>query len=372
MKQILRYSLLIAAFTVCFLCNAQTLHTIVFCNTIDKAIGQSMSIELKNVISQFKTLNELIDYDTDFHQMDGPICTRANLKSVIDQLDVEENDVILTFYGGHGSHAENNENDPWPQYCMNTGFEDQSNWVPMASLAKWVQAKKPRLAIIISNCCNSVQKATTIKPLWAMGGNYTSLNGIKAEYYKKLFSAKGLVMVTSSKVSEPSWCGVPDGGLFTCDLIQALKMVGTGELSPDWNTVLQKAYTFCSNRDIVDREGQHHKQHPYFKIYPTGSPDDVNGHNNRRDKNPLGQALLDIVNKNINQSERLAMIPNILNKHFEHFSKVMTVGTDMETVIDYENPKDFLRRICLSPYIKQINIISESDGILTVHEVRTK
>lgn len=354
--------------------NAQTLHTIVFCNTIDESIGRSMSIEFLNMKNQVKTWASLIDYDEDHHELEGRNCTRANLKTIIDQMDVEKDDVILTFYGGHGSHAENDP-DPWPQYLMNSGFENQGNWVPMASLQKWVEAKGARLSIIISNCCNVVQKATTKKPLWAMGGDYTSLDNLNSANYKRLFAAKGLVMATSSKVPEPSWCGIPDGGLYTCDFIQAMKLVGTGSVAPDWESVLNKAYSLCAARDIVDRDGEHHKQHPYQKFYPTGNPvpvPPIDDDGFRKDSDPLGQALLNIVNKKTDQSARLAMIPNIVSRLFSGYSKVITVGTDMETVVDYENPRDFLRRICLSPYIKQVNIISKEGGVLTVHEIRTQ
>lgn len=366
--------------TMCIICmllgmafaNAQTLHTIVFCNTIDQSIGQSMSIEFLNMKNQVRTWAGLIDYDEDHHELDGRNCTRANLKAVIDDMDVDADDVILTFYGGHGSHAENDP-DPWPQYCMNSGFENQGNWVPMALVQKWIEAKNARLSIIISNCCNVVQGATTKKPLWAMGGDYTRLDGINSKNYKALFAAKGLVMATSSKVPEPSWCGVPQGGLYTCDFIQAMKLVGTGVVSPDWDSVLNKAYELCANRDIVDRDGQHHKQHPYQKFYSRGGsvpPSDTP--RPRVDSDPLGQVLLDIVNKDKDQSVRLSMIPGIVNKYFSVYNKVMTVGTDMETAVDYEDPADFLRRICLSPYIKQVNIVNKQGGILIVHEVRTK
>ena len=358
--------------TGCLVVNAQTLHTVVFCNTIDESIGRSMSIEFLNMKNQVKTWAGLIDYDEDNHELDGRNCTRANLKAVIDQMDIDSDDVILTFYGGHGSHAENDP-DPWPQYLMNSGFENQGNWVPMATLRKWVEAKGARLSIIISNCCNVVQKETTKKPLWAMGGNYTSLDNLNAANYKKLFAAKGIVMATSSKVPEPSWCGIPDGGLYTCDFIQAMKLVGTGAVAPDWESVLNKAYSLCAARDIVDRDGIHHRQHPYQKFYPVGNPvPPTDKPKPRVDSDPLGQALLDLVNKNADQSTRLAKIPSIVSKYFGGYSKVMTVGTDMETVVEYENPRDFLRRICLSPYIKQVNIVSKEGGMLTVHEVRTQ
>lgn len=354
--------------------NAQTLHTIVFCNTIDESIGQSMRLEFLNMKNQVKTWAGLIDYDEDHHELDGVNCTRANLKAVIDEMDVEADDVILTFYGGHGSHAENDP-DPWPQYLMNSGFENQGNWVPMASLQKWIEAKNARLSVIISNCCNVVQSATTKKPLWAMGGDYTRLDGLNSQNFKKLFAAKGTVMATSSKVPEPSWCGIPDGGLYTCDFIQAVKLVGTGAVAPDWNSVLNKAYELCAARDIVDSDGQHHKQHPYQKFYSRGGsvpPPAPPTPRPRVDSDPLGQALLDILDKDKGQSDRLSMIPRIVSKYFGNYKKVMTVGTDMETAVDYEDPTDFLRRICLSPFIKRVNIVNRQGEILTVHEVRTK
>lgn len=382
MKQSIKlflFAMVLASGTI--VSHAQTLHTIVFCNTIDESIGESMKIELMNVTNQIKKINDLIEYEVDFYKLDGPICTKANLKRAIDQLDVDEDkDVILTFYGGHGSHAKNDP-DPWPQYCMNTGFEDQSNWVPMSHVAKWVQAKNPRLAIILSNCCNVVQGATTIKPLWAMGGDYTSLDGVSADKYKQLFSAKGLVMATSSRVPEPSWCNAVIGGLFTSDLIDVLQMVGLGSVSPDWNSVLERTYDKCSSRDIVDRDGNHHRQHPLFEI-----TDGKNGGGKTKDDDgfggdgkkiidtdtPLQQALNDLVNSNLGQDARLGKRQDILNRNFSGISKVRTVGTDLKTVVEYEDPADFLRRICLSPFIKKVNVLSKDNGTLIVHEIRTQ
>lgn len=373
MKNTLRYYLLFVILLASsyVVCTAQTLHAVVFCNTIDKEIGNSMKVDFDHIIKDIKKIQTLLGYDEDLYQLDGQICTRANLKKAIDRMDVEENDIIITFYSGHGSHAPNNEDDPWPQYLMNSGFENQGNWVPMASVIKWVEAKKPRLGIILSNCCNGVQPGTTIKPLWAMGGDYTCLADINTDNYKKLFSAKGIVAATSSKLTELSWCGTT-GGLFTNDLFDALTMVGTGEVQPDWNSVLKKAYDRCASRDIVDRDNVHHRQHPYY-VVKTGTGSVIPPSNRDRKSNDgLQQALFNIVNKNINESTRLGMIDNIINQHFGSLNKVMTVGTDLKTVVDYENPKDFLRRICLSPYIVQVNIITKEDGVLTVHEIRTQ
>ena len=53
----------------------------------------------------------------------------------------------------------------------------------------------------------------------------------------------------------------------------------------------------------------------------------------------------------------------------------MTLGRDMKTVVDYEDAEDFLRRIAMSPFIQQVNIVEQNEGksqLIKVHEVRTR
>lgn len=374
----IKYYLLVVLCILATSVQGQTLRAIVFCNTIDESIGQSMQVELNNVLNQIQSLNALLDYDFQLEILDGPKCTRANLKRIIDEMEVYPEDVVLTFYGGHGSHAENNEDDPWPQYCMNSGFENQGNWVPMAELEKWIAAKNPRLRIILSNCCNKEQSGTTIKPLWADGGRSTSLNGLNANHYKKLFSVSGCVMSTSSKLGQYSWCNMY-GGIYTNDFWTVMNMVGKGQVTPDWESVLDKVYEICSSREIRTNEYPYKAvQNPYHKV-KLGKPkvddgkDDNGGDKPRiepKNINPLARALERLVDKRISQDRRLDMIPEILQQFFGYGSKVMTYGNDMKTAVELEDASVFLRRICLSPYIRQINIIKESSDLLEVHEVR--
>ena len=78
------------------------------------------------------------------------------------------------------------------------------------------------------------------------------------------------------------------------------------------------------------------------------------------------------MNKDINQDVRLNKRQGILSRFFSGISKVRTVGTDMKTVVEYEDPADFLRRICLSPFIKKVHVLSKDNGTLIVHEIRTQ
>lgn len=179
----------------------------------------------------------------------------------------------------------------------------------------------------------------------------------------KLFNAKGRVMSTSSKLGQYSWCN-PYGGLFTNQFWAAMQKLGEGKINPDWESLLNEAsaeLTIRTNDGTV-------KQNPYYKTYLNGKT--TTKHIDKDKTNTLTAAISKLVDKSINQETRLAMIPDILNKHFKANSKVISVASDMTTNVDLEDAPDFLRRICLSPYIKGIAILNDNPLYLKVHELR--
>ncbi len=96
--------------------NAQTIHTIVFCNTIDQSIGQSMSIQFLNMQKpEVRTWAGLIDYDEDHHELDGRNCTRANLKAIIAICMLNQMMSSLHFMADM-ARMQKMIPDPWPQY----------------------------------------------------------------------------------------------------------------------------------------------------------------------------------------------------------------------------------------------------------------
>ena len=368
MKKIIIFALLQ---TVLLCANAQTFHAIVFCNTSDRSIGESMSVELANVSRNLGVLERLLedDYLFEITRIDGPNCTGANLRQIINAMEVGPDDVVFTFYGGHGSHAPNNAEDPWPQYCMNTG--DQSKWIPMAQVEKWIAQKNPRLRIIMSNCCNKEQEGVTIKPMWANDERATRLDGLNANAFRKLFSSKGCVMSTSSKLGQYSWCN-QYGGLFTNQFWAAMQQLGEGKIQPDWNSLLRVA-----SADLyANTENGRVTQTPYYKVSLSNGNGNGGGSGATRrppvnnDNETLNQALSKLVNKSIDQDSRLSMIPTIMRKFFNSSSKVITIASDMTTGVDFEDAEDFLRRICLSPYVSGITLLNDDTNMLKVHELR--
>lgn len=348
---------------------AQTLHAIIACNTTDRSIGESMKRDMENMSNAIQIIMANFEYDFEMQQFDGTACTKANITKYINDMEVGRDDIVFFFYGGHGTHAFNNADDPWPQMCMNTNIE--SLFMPVASVDKLIADKQPKLRIILTNCCNKEQNGVSIKPLYAQSEGPTTLSGYDPEAFRKLFlESKGKVMMTSSKLGQYSWCG-EYGGLFTNYLLDVLDAVGMNKITPTWNAVCKTTQEQTLACNTLPGGA---KQEPYFEIKITGEK-------NKKDVVPptpstdnLYKALQVLVNHNYSKDERLDKIGLVLNKFFTPNAHVVTVGRNGTSRIMYEDVMDFLRRLALSDNIKRINVLdgngNEKNSLITVHEVR--
>lgn len=348
---------------------AQTLHAVIACNTTDRSIGESMKRDMENMSNAIQIIMANFEYDFEMQQFDGTTCTKANITKYINDMEVGRDDIVFFFYGGHGTHAFNNADDPWPQMCMNTNIE--SLFMPVASVDKLIADKQPKLRIILTNCCNKEQNGVSIKPLYAQSEGPTTLSGYDPEAFRKLFlESKGKVMMTSSKLGQYSWCG-EYGGLFTNYLLDVLDAVGMNKITPTWNAVCKTTQEQTLACNTLPGGA---KQEPYFEIKITGEK-------NKKDVVPptpstdnLYKALQVLVNHNYSKDERLDKIGLVLNKFFTPNAHVVTVGRNGTSRIMYEDVMDFLRRLALSDNIKRINVLdgngNEKNSLITVHEVR--
>lgn len=354
--------------------SAQTLHALIFCNTIDPNIGEGMKKDMANIKQAIQTIAACLDCELELEAFDGAICTKENVIKCIDEMEVGRDDVVFFYYSGHGSHAIN-DSDPFPQMCMNTNIE--SLWLPVAKVDKLLANKQPKLRIIITDCCNVKQQGVSIKPLFAQYDGATSLNNYNVAAFRKLFlNEKGKVIMTSSKLGEPSWCNSENGGLFTCDFIDILDGVGHNRIEASWESVCKNTHDKTFARVIPKREPPFStKQEPYYVTNTSPEKDPGTNPHPYNNTETLFKALQTLVNKNLSVDARLKMMPAVLKQYFSSDAKVKTVGYNNTTIVDYEDAEVFLQRIILSPYIKQINIINGNingkNSEITVHEVRT-
>lgn len=361
---------------------AQTLHVVVFCDTNDRSIGQNKESEREITTNEMQTIAKILEeygYDSELTDCHGNYCNKSNLIRTVKGLDIIANkDVVFFYYGGHGSRAVGNDEDPFPQMCL--GEDYQENWVPVTLIKNIIMNKHPRLAIILTGCCNKEDSGVSIKSV-VSEAKYTKETNIDKEAYKKLFlDATGCVMMTSSKAGQYSYSG-KEGGVFCLYFWALMEKVGEGQLKPDWSELFETVKQAVVQVPINSKFGVVH-QEPYYKVWPgdSGSPV-VTKHNTTRtvtinnQTSNLANDINSLLNQTLTPDQRLRMIDDIISTHFVPGAKVITKGRNMTTNVDYEDVEVFLRRIALSPYIKQINVISEEGSgkksQIIVHEVRT-
>lgn len=379
----LKFFLLVCSISIYTSMQAQKLHVVVFCDTNDNKIGENKESERKITMNEMQTIAcclEEFGYDSDFIECYGNNCNKSNLMKVINNLAIGPDDVVFFYYGGHGTRALNNESDKFPQMCL--GEDYQENFVPVTLVKNTIMKKNPRLAVILTGCCNKEQRGVTIKSVVAESENYTKETELNKDAFKKLFlESTGTVVMTSSKAGQYSYSG-KEGGVFCLTFWIAMEYVGKSELTPDWNTVCEVVKQNVVRVPINTKEGIVH-QEPYYEITIGRGCSPVTNTNratNRTTTVNNSQSLLakefnKLLDKTLTIDSRLQMIQSVLANHFSNGAKVCTLGRDMTTVVDYEDAEVFLRRITMSPFIKQINIVEENGGqnsILTVHELRTR
>lgn len=352
---------------------AQSLHAIVFCNTLDEKIG--CDIDEEKILDELTTISTVTGLEYKPYVKHGEECTKENLYKIIDELDCKVNDVIFMYYSGHGSHSAQQTNEPFPQMCLKYNFKDQDKFVSVKAIDEKISNKRPRLMFIITDCCNNISSGLRPRTMLENIEGSTFENETIKNVYKKLFvDFKGKVKMTGSKLGQYSYGGKPDGGTFTRALINSLLKAENADIAADWKIIAEE-----TKKKAMELSGN--KQEPYYEIYTTISPQpsilpqtpNLNPPINISSTS-LEAQLQYLLDKRIRESSRLQHIPLILNGYFTAGAKVKTVGRNLTTIIAYEDAEEFLRRITASPYIKGISIVRQADNgknnEITVHEIR--
>lgn len=356
---------------------AQTMHVVIFCDTDDPKIGENKEAEERILKKELDIISDVISdygYDTEYFVYDGASCSKSNLLSKISKLEVGPKDIVFFYYGGHGTRAVN-DSDPFPQMCLGEDFQD--DFVPLTLVKNMVLKKNPRLSLIISGCCNKEHPSITIKTVVAEG-SYTKEANIDKNAIKKMFvDTEGVLEFTSSRAGEYSYSS-KDGGVFCILFWNLMEELWAGNLQSDWDVFCKTVCNEVQKVPINSIDGIVH-QTPYYEFNGKSTQNSTTNRKTQTTVTINGQSstLTELLNKLSDQTfspdVRLAMIPEIKRQHFASDAKVITIGCDMKTMVDYEDVDTFLRRVALSPFIKQISIV-EGDGAgkksqIKVHEL---
>ena len=250
---------------------AQKLHGIIFANTNDPNIRDGCSADYYNMKDEFTritngtslTLNPYFYRDNRF--------TKSKFTSVIKNLNVSYNDIIICYITTHGQRSPSSDS-KFPDVL----FNNSSNQYQAESVHNYLVKTyyKAKLIITIIDACNSKTvrdyKSQTISKGTRKCKTCPTVQEKIA--YKQLFTqSKGNIILSSSEPGRPS-VSRPDGSAFTTSLLHAISQeVKDGSAS--WREIVKstrlKTYNSTKNGKYKDGSPTYHT--PIAKVNLTGS-----------------------------------------------------------------------------------------------------
>lgn len=230
-----------------FSISAADLHAILVADVADTNIGRYVQEDLRKFRSQaIKIANYThLQLKQNIFYVHEP----EQLKSYLQDLQVNNDDVILFHFSGHGYHSDDQKITPWPTLYF---YEHQG--MAVDDIINVLEIKKARLTLIFINACNAPLPEGCLMP---------SLVKIKARHYlekknyKKLFlKTTGRLILTSSKSGEYTYAGTYVNGL--CKALACLATMETQAVN--WQVILESASQeiekLAASIDVI--------QHPFF------------------------------------------------------------------------------------------------------------
>ena len=231
--------------------NSQTPHAIIFANTKcpgeepgSMGIGPSVTCDYQRMKIEFETMASFLNYKKDFQWYEGSpnhFC-RTNLESALNNLSCGKDDIVIFYYSGHGGRSPKETQDPfpWMQLVVDPYHTpwNASQYYSQSQVLKRIEAKQPRLSIVLGDLCNSLSNAIPQKDVPEMKGA-TKISKAPCDFYKDLFlKVKGSIISSSSRPGETS-AAFSDGGAFTICFTEALQIMVSNNMEPDWETLLE-------------------------------------------------------------------------------------------------------------------------------------
>lgn len=235
-----------------------TLHLILVTNSNDASLGSGFFANHKKIKSLFNDAAMASGMKVNIREITGDGYTKQNVVSAINSISPSANDVVVFYYSGHGFRFKDQKSQ-WPQMDLRQGtYQDMAaNSLNIDNdVYKVLSKKNPRLLMVIGECCNvdlGVGTPSKTDPVtMAPSGNLLNNTVVK-----NLFSAKGKVLLATSKPYQASWYYITYGGYFCNSFISSfLNDVGvtSGKTQVSWKDIFSSAISATKKRAETDED----------------------------------------------------------------------------------------------------------------------
>lgn len=177
----------------------------------------------------------------DLKILKGSEVTSKNIKTWLDGLKPNANEIYVFYFTGHGYRTSATKS-KWPNLFLS--FYRQSLESPRVT--NLLLKKNPRFLLAIYDCCNSkpVPVVTPRSSSKAVSKSLQDYQGFKILFCK----SKGHIVICGSTPGSNSF-GTDRGGIFTTSfIIQSLQEAKLPK--PSWNTLLDNVRIACSKYQV--------------------------------------------------------------------------------------------------------------------------
>lgn len=384
-KDMLKKIVLLLAFILPSIADAQTIHWLTFIDTTDKNVGQIDKNGREVLYNHFvNVVNAALaekGYKTNIRDIYGTNLTPQKCKEVVSSLNCSPNDIVVFYYIGHGTHGTVG-GDVWPMMFM--AQDNTSNLVPLKWVHDQLKGKGAKLTATIGMCCNVFQDINR-RSTPSFGVNYgnTFLTDTEKNAIQQMFlSNQGDFLLSSASPGQSSVGGNTPLGpmdLFTCVLVKNFED-SASEGSLEWNSL------FNDIKSVVN-EVTGGKQTPIFvsnlsksTIAPVStpapapvvlSPPSAATSTNQEWMNRIGVALDNLIDVRQSESARIAQASE-LEKIFTANAVIKVMGQDGNIVVDKSDANDFIGRLATSRILLKVTPVNVNVSGNKISELKVK
>ena len=199
--------------------------------------GANLEADSKNMERIFR--ENVPKSQLDIVLMDTNKITPDNILETVAKVQVDENDTLVFYYSGHGANDAANGG----HYFQFKDENGKTAELRRTTLLSHIKEKSPRLAVLLTDCCNIDMKSSDRIKEWKPEAAPKKISPL----FQSLFvEPEGIVNITSSKRGEASFVDTSEkkrGSCFTWPLVDLLEehKDDTEMTWPDFSTLLKTA-----------------------------------------------------------------------------------------------------------------------------------
>lgn len=253
------------SFNIPLTVNAANLVSIVVADTLDPSIGDSVKADFENIGKNLELIAKFTQLNLVEIKLEKEEATPLNLLEKLDALVVDQEDVLLFYFAGHGYHPESKvETTPWPSML----FSHVGVGVKYATVLSELENKNPRLLLTIMDSCNEIVPEDQA-PFRVRSAHFGASDDVLERNYKKLFlETSGSIKIVSSTLGQFAWgeSGVdpyPGGGVFTSSFIDNLNAAVQTIDECNWQDILEKT---SDQTIMITTNLKASIQKPYYEV----------------------------------------------------------------------------------------------------------